>query len=154
MDRIEFLRILESELDGEISSAQVDQNLRYYDSYIREQINQGLTEEEVMGQLGDPRLIARTIVDTAEAASESLYEEEEKFERQEEPFRGNKFYVNGKMIDFSKWYVKLLVGIIAVLAVVIVISIAVLIIRVALWLALPILVICAILYLLQRFFYK
>lgn len=154
MDRIEFLRILESELEGEISPAQVDQNLRYYDSYIREQMNQGFTEKEVMEQLGDPRLIARTIVDTAEAAGESLYEEEEKFERQEEPFRGNKFYVNGKTIDFSKWYVKLLAGIIAILAVVIIISMIVLIVRVALWLALPILVIGAILYLLQRFFYK
>ena len=63
MNRTEFLEQLRESLTGEVSPARLDENLRYYDTYIRTQMKLGKSEEEVMAQLGDPRLIARTIID-------------------------------------------------------------------------------------------
>ena len=63
MNRTEFLEQLEEALQGEVSPAKLDENLRYYDTYIQTQVRLGRTEEEVLQQLGDPRLIARTIID-------------------------------------------------------------------------------------------
>lgn len=162
MNRITFLKTLEVELDGQISPAEINQNLHYYDSYIREQMEKGMQEEEVMAQLGDPRLIARTICDTAQAAGQVYYEEEDY--TQEKSYGDSAsydrkasqqvVYINGKAVDFSKWYVKLLTAVIALLTLAVVISLLVLIIRVAIWLALPALVICGIIYILQHFFYR
>ena len=39
--------------------------LRYYDSYISDEISKGADEAEVIENLGGPRIIARTIVDAA-----------------------------------------------------------------------------------------
>ncbi len=159
MDRIEFLNTLESELSGKISAAQIRQNLNYYSSYIQEQKKLGYTETEIMEQLGDPRLIARTIVEAFEAAGGSAYDTANAYDGGEDetsfvPRRDKIFYVNGRMINFEKWYVKLLAGIVTVLVGILFLGIVVLIVRVALWLAVPILVIAAILYLLQHFFYR
>lgn len=149
MNRNEFLKILDEELNGQINLAEINQNLQYYDSYIREQIEMGKTEEEVMEQLGDPRLIARTILDTSEAAEESVYEDFTGYQQEEEPSKPI-FYFNGKKIDLSKWYMKLLTAVIAVLTLAIVISIVVLIIKVAIWIAVPVLIMIAVIYLIQH----
>ena len=39
--------------------------LRYYDDYIRSERQKGRSEADIMEELGDPRLIARTILDTS-----------------------------------------------------------------------------------------
>ena len=70
MNGQEFLDRLEQALQGELSPAQVQSNVVYYREYIREQISGGIAEEEVLAQLGDPRLIARSIVDAAVAGEE------------------------------------------------------------------------------------
>ena len=64
MTKDEFLRGLQNALVGEVPSSVVNDNLRYYEEYIVTEIRKGKTEEEVMEMLGDPRLIARTIIDT------------------------------------------------------------------------------------------
>lgn len=151
MNRVEFLKILDEELNGKINLGEINQNLQYYDSYIREQMEQGKTEEEVMKHLGDPRLIAKTILSTAKAAEQAVYEDE-MINQQEESSKKSVFYFNGKRIDLSKWYMKLLTAIIVVLTLAIVISIVVLMIKVAVWIALPVLVIAGIIYLLQHIF--
>ena len=69
MDRNDFLNGLEEALTGEISVRQLRSNLQYYRDYISEEISRGRDEQDVMEELGDPRLIARTIVD-AQVASE------------------------------------------------------------------------------------
>lgn len=60
----EFLEELKAALEGEIPQNEVDANLRYYRDYIRLQEQTGKEEAEIINQLGDPRLIARTIIDT------------------------------------------------------------------------------------------
>ncbi len=64
MSKREFLENLRLALNGRVSPGIVADNLNYYEDYINTEIRKGKSEEEVMAQLGDPRLIARTIVQT------------------------------------------------------------------------------------------
>lgn len=64
MTREEFLTELRLALQGNVSQAAVNENVRYYENYIIEESHKGKTEEEVIAQLGNPRLIAKTIIDT------------------------------------------------------------------------------------------
>ncbi len=64
MTKQEFLKVLQTSLNGKISDAQVADHLRYYEEYINNEIRSGRSEQDVMSSLGDPRLIARTIVAT------------------------------------------------------------------------------------------
>lgn len=64
MTKQDFMERLRLALNGKVSSRQLTENLDYYDNYINTEIRKGRSEEEVMAQLGDPRLIARTIVET------------------------------------------------------------------------------------------
>ena len=52
-------------LNGRVSPGVVTENLNYYNDYINMEVRKGRTEEEVLASLGDPRLIARTIVQTS-----------------------------------------------------------------------------------------
>lgn len=45
----------------------MQENVAYYDGYISVQVNIGRTEEEVTAELGDPWVIAQTIIDAEEA---------------------------------------------------------------------------------------
>lgn len=64
MEKTEFLEQLRQSLSGRIEADKVAENVRYYEDYINTQMRMGKTEEEVLGVLGSPRLIARTIADT------------------------------------------------------------------------------------------
>ena len=61
-----FLTELREALDGSVSPAFINENIRYYEEYIDTEKRKGRSEEEVMEELGEPRLIAKTIIDTAE----------------------------------------------------------------------------------------
>jgi uncharacterized membrane protein len=63
VEKQEFLDGLRIALAGEVSTRLVTDNVRYYDEYILTQIRLGRSEAEVLEELGDPRLIARTIID-------------------------------------------------------------------------------------------
>lgn len=51
-------------LSGKVSPGVVTENVNYYEDYINTEIRKGRSEEEILDALGDPRLIARTIVET------------------------------------------------------------------------------------------
>ena len=55
---------MEDALRGKVSNQVIEANLQYYRDYITGEIRKGRTEEHVMDDLGDPRLIARTIIET------------------------------------------------------------------------------------------
>ncbi len=67
MNKTEFLKELERSLDGEVSSGTVLDNLQYYNDYIRSELERGRSEEDILNELGDPRLIARSIKDVVKA---------------------------------------------------------------------------------------
>ena len=71
MDKQEFIDRLRGALNGRIPAAQVEDTIKYYQDYINAQIGSGRSEAEVMSALGDPRLIARTIIETARPVGDS-----------------------------------------------------------------------------------
>ncbi len=64
MDRREFIEKLRMALSGSLPSAVVADYVNYYEDYISVEIRKGRTEEDVLSALGDPRLIAKTILQT------------------------------------------------------------------------------------------
>lgn len=68
MTRQEFLDGLKAALGGHLGERAVEGHMRYYEEYINAQIRQGRTESEVLQELGNPRLIARSIIDAGQNA--------------------------------------------------------------------------------------
>ncbi|MCD7993169.1 MAG: DUF1700 domain-containing protein [Clostridia bacterium] len=134
MSRTEFLQGLKSELEGRVPYSVIQENLRYYDSYIMEEAAKGQTEDEVIESLGGPRIIARTIVDAAldtedrpdgfdSFESEAAYRSGPSGSSQEErePFRDRKPEVH--YVDFGKWYVRLIAGLVVFLVIFLVMTV-------------------------------
>lgn len=61
MSREEFLKILRESLSMSLENDAINKQLDYYDRYISDEVEKGRTEKEVIEELGDPRLIAKTI---------------------------------------------------------------------------------------------
>jgi len=102
MTRFEFTEGLRKALSGRASHAVVNENVEYYERYIDSEIKKGRSEEEVLEELGDPRLIARTIADTIGREGAAPMEEREK----EKGSFGKKGF--GKVIRLPAWLVLLL----------------------------------------------
>lgn len=69
MNREEFLAQLREMLDGKVPEQIIADNVKYYKSYINSQTAGGLSEDEVLRMLGDPRLLAKTIEESSKFAS-------------------------------------------------------------------------------------
>ena len=65
MEKQEFLDKLRLALNGRVETGTVSDTIAYYEEYINTEVRKGRSEEEVMASLGDPRLIARTIIETS-----------------------------------------------------------------------------------------
>ncbi len=65
MTKKEFLELLRENLEGNIPSSEIDENIRYYRDYIE---NGEETEEEALEKLGEPNLIAKTVIDAFKAS--------------------------------------------------------------------------------------
>ena len=63
----ELLDTLRRALARELSESEVADNINYYWNYIEQQVASGKSEEQVLSELGDPRLIARTILQARSA---------------------------------------------------------------------------------------
>lgn len=87
MNRHEFLKQLEHVLEAEMNPAKVREHVDYYRSYIAEEVKNGKSEKEVMDLLGDPWVIARSIIDSPlnETEDQYTYADYEEAE-QEAPF--------------------------------------------------------------------
>lgn len=75
MTRQEFLEKLRAALNGRIPAASVNENVNYYEDYIITEVRKGRIEEDVLKELGDPRLIAKTII-TAGGRESGAYAED------------------------------------------------------------------------------
>ena len=64
MSKKEFLDILYNQLSGQIPEGSVAAHVQYYRNYIEDKQQKGRTETDILNDLGDPRLIARTLLDT------------------------------------------------------------------------------------------
>ena len=75
----EFLDELRKALSSDLPNSAIQDNIDYYKDYINAEISKGRTEKDVMDELGDPWIIARTIKDTSgyANASEVVFETDE-----------------------------------------------------------------------------
>ena len=71
MTRLEFLEKLREALENDLSGQIVRENVDYYNTYISEEVRKGRNEEEVVDELGDPWVIARSLIEAAESAHDS-----------------------------------------------------------------------------------
>lgn len=69
MSREEFLTELRKALQGRVSQQTVNDNLRYYEEYILTESHKGKAEAEVIAELGNPRLLAKSIIDAENATA-------------------------------------------------------------------------------------
>ena len=118
MDRIEFIDKLQRALAGGLNSGQVAENVRYYQEYIDSEIRKGRSEEDVMAQLGDPRLLARSIIEANKRAGTSYGSNREYDEEVMEDVRTTKrsrATSEGRIIMLPGWLVMLIITVIVVL---------------------------------------
>ncbi|WP_099469961.1 DUF1700 domain-containing protein [Konateibacter massiliensis] len=132
MDKYDFLNKLREALEGEVSQSIIEENISYYSTYIDSEIRKGKSEAEVLQLLGEPRLIAKTIIDTNGSASTGrtyTYSNEAAGESQENNAQGgfHASYNEQGGVDFkygkfkiNTWYVKmaLIILVIAILCIV------------------------------------
>lgn len=146
MKQNEFLAELKIALENELNEQDVKENLEFYRSYIQAEIQKGIPEEEVIAQLGDPWAIAKTVILTEKI--------EDKDSSSESEVQGNeqKSYDNS-IKEIPKW--KLVLIIIAVIVVLLLVGsmafgVIALVLRLAMRLALPILVFWLVIKLISR----
>lgn len=85
MTKEDFLSELRSSLTGSVSSKVINDNLLYYGDYIDTELRKGRGEEDIFGELGSPRLLARTIIETADGSELRGAERSEEQEFRPEP---------------------------------------------------------------------
>lgn len=111
MQKTEFLQELREALQGEVSPNVIQENLSYYDTYISGEAAKGRTEEEVIEEIGGPRLIARTIIDSSDAAGASTgtdaYGSRSGTNDGDGTGQGPMQYHS---VDLSKWYWKVIIS--------------------------------------------
>lgn len=64
MDRTEFLEALREKLKEGMSERDISEQVNYYSKYILDEVRGGKPESQVLEELGNPTLLARTILDT------------------------------------------------------------------------------------------
>lgn len=64
MEKQEFLDRLRLSINGKVAPEVLNETMEYYEEYINNQVRLGTDQSQVMESLGDPRLIARTIIET------------------------------------------------------------------------------------------
>lgn len=65
MRQEEFFQSFQEALAGEVSDRIIQENISYYKNYINTEIAKGRTLDEVLDSLGNPRLLAKTIINTS-----------------------------------------------------------------------------------------
>ncbi len=74
MSRQDFIDALKRALYGKIDDFTLADHIQYYEGYIVQEIVSGKSEQEVLNELGDPRLIARTLLEAADTKTSSYTE--------------------------------------------------------------------------------
>ena len=119
MTKAEFLEKLRIELSSGVTPQVLQENLNYYSQYIDDEIRKGRTESEVLAELGDPWILAKTIVDAQgeESVEDVIYDSDGRTYRDNSSTEGSS---NIHVWSLDSWWKRLLL-ILAVVAVIVVI---------------------------------
>lgn len=131
MNKTEFLFELEQALQGELPEYEIKKQVDYYRGYIEETIDE-VSQKERLEQLGDPRLIAKTIIDTSDLKKgnskkgniNDVYETYNQAEREDD---NTKYEEEMRSHIFSweelAWYQKVLAVLIGIFAVIVIVAV-------------------------------
>ena len=110
MSKQEFLDGLRRSLASGMESQEINEHINYYSQYIDSQIRMGTSEEEVMASLGEPRLIAKTLLgmEGVETVTEEYVEDESV---QDANYRY--FNINGRTLKIPGWLFTILVCVVS-----------------------------------------
>lgn len=112
MDRREFIDKLQRALAGGLSSSLVAENVRYYEEYIDSEMRKGKSEAEVLNTLGDPRLLAKSIIEANKQAGTSYgsnREYDEEISDGVQKHARNTNAAGGKPIVLPGWLILLII---------------------------------------------
>lgn len=125
MRRTEFLQELQEALEGEVSPRVIEENINYYSNYIAQEAAGGRGENEIIEELGGPRIIAKTIVDSSDAAGESGGSSGTRYSENGVGSENGRSGSTGnpRYIDLSKWYWKFLLIAVLILVLVVVFTV-------------------------------
>ena len=148
MSRVEFIDALQRALAESLGSSSVNENIRYYQEYIDTQVRSGQGEQEVIERLGDPRLLAKSIIEASRNEGRSYGREpsvcEEVYEDgTQSAERGN---TGSRILRIPGWVVLVLV----ILSVIVTVSIVGTLVSALLPVLIPILCIVLMLRMIQR----
>lgn len=152
MNKGEFLEGLRERLSGEIPEYKVREHLRYYDNYLSGEIQAGKTEEEAVQALGNPYLIAKTILDMeeqeepAEETTEEETQESSYYYREETPSR----HRAEREIKMRTWHAKVLFFVVLLLILIFIFAVVGSLMALLLQFLFPILVIGLLVYLFKK----
>ena len=74
MTKYEFLKELREALEGQVPMSEIEDSISYYRDYFSRQEADGRREQEILEELGSPRLIAKSIIETK--GGEQIYYED------------------------------------------------------------------------------
>ncbi len=114
MNKLEFIDRLRTALSGKISPNLVQENVNYYEEYINTQIRMGHNEQEVLEALGDPRLIAKTIIETSGQDGAESYSANG-YQNTGYQNTGNVYRENNKTFQIPGWLWAIIVIVVIVL---------------------------------------
>lgn len=95
MTKQEFLEQLSKALTSRAGSATASENVSYYEEYIATQVRAGRTEEEILAELGDPRLLARSIAEAQMRAESDMAENDSEIYEDEKAREHRKLQISG-----------------------------------------------------------
>lgn len=133
MSKTEFLDILYNQLSGQIPEGSVAAHVQYYRNYIEDEQQKGRTETDILNDLGDPRLIARTLLDTEVGAGNpqngstysAIYNEADSDYNKYDSSDSARGHVkkHSFKLDLSTWYGKVAVILIAAVVLLLLVTI-------------------------------
>ena len=121
MTKREFLDKMREALSNDLAEPAVRENIEYYDVYMTDEIERGRSEEELVEEMWDPWMIARTIIDISEPEDMKLnyvYEEEgQSYNGRQDSYAGQTgFFVRGgwKLVVALLGFIGVLLALVAV----------------------------------------
>ena len=133
MSKTEFLDILYNQLSGQMPEGSVAAHVQYYRNYIEDEQQKGRTETDILNDLGDPRLIARTLLDTEVGAGNpqngstysAIYNEADSYYNKYDSSDSARGHVkkHSFKLDLSTWYGKVAVILIAAVVLLLLVTI-------------------------------
>ena len=160
MKKQEFLNILQKSLEDNLGQSNIKNHINYYNHYIDDEIKKGRKEKEIIDELGDPRLIAKTIIDTEDMRGSQGYTTyEESADQNREKARGfrmnygddNGFDIRYRGFKLNNWFGKFLLMLIVVLVLIVVLAVLSGVIVILATFAAPIMVIVLMIALIRKF---